>query len=155
MLWVLWNNRNNQVWNDTKEEGRSLGFKAWNLWNEWFLVQQHHNNNNAAVQQQHAFSWQKPSVGWQKCNVDAGFHRELNKTSAGWLLRDHSGLFVLEGTSWREGNCSIIEGEAIALLEAMREVEHRGITHVVFETDSKSVVDAIHNLRAGSSEFST
>ncbi|MCI19112.1 hypothetical protein A2U01_0040267, partial [Trifolium medium] len=51
MLWVLWSNRNNQVWNDSKEDGRSLGFKAWNLWNEWYMVQQHQHNNSAIVQQ--------------------------------------------------------------------------------------------------------
>jgi hypothetical protein len=34
-------------------------------------------------------------------------------------------------------------------------VENRGITHVIFETDLKSVVDAIHNLCHGSSEFSS
>jgi hypothetical protein len=36
----------------------------------------------------------------------------------------------------------------------MREVEDRGITHVIFETDSKSV-NAIHNLRVDLSEFSS
>jgi hypothetical protein len=25
---VLWNNRNNSIWNNTKEQGRSLGYKA-------------------------------------------------------------------------------------------------------------------------------
>jgi ribonuclease HI len=32
--------------------------------------------------------------------------------------------------------------------------EEQGITHVIVESDSKSVVDAIHHLRGGSSEFS-
>jgi ribonuclease HI len=72
----------------------------------------------------------------------------------GWCLRDHFGRFVMAGTTWLEGNCSIVEGESIALLEALKNMENRGISHVIFETDSKSVVNAIHHFRGGSSEFS-
>jgi ribonuclease HI len=59
------------------------------------------------------------------------------------------------GTYWNEGKCSIIEGESIASFKAMEEMQHRGITHVIFQTDSKSVVDAIHKLSVGNSEFSS
>ncbi|MCI81593.1 replication protein A 70 kDa dna-binding subunit, partial [Trifolium medium] len=62
-------------------------------------------------------------MGWYKCNVDAGFHQELNKTGVGWCLRDHTGSFMIARTHWSDGKCSIVEGEVIALLEAMREVE--------------------------------
>jgi ribonuclease HI len=57
-------------------------------------------------------------------------------------------------TTWIDGSCSIVEGESLALIEALKVMEQRGYSHVVFETDSKSVVDAIHHFRAGSSEFS-
>jgi ribonuclease HI len=72
----------------------------------------------------------------------------------GWCLRDHFGRFAMAGTTWLEGNCSIVEDESIALLEALKNMENRGIFHVIFETDSKSVVNAIHHFRGGSSEFS-
>jgi ribonuclease HI len=61
----------------------------------------------------------------------------------------------MAGTAWYQGKYSIIEGEAKALLEAMRTMEQNGFSHVIFETDSKNVVDAIHNLRLGISEFSS
>jgi ribonuclease HI len=96
--------------------------------------------------------WQKPSIGWLKCNVDAAFHKELNKTSVGWCLRDHMGRFVMAGT--KEGNCSVPQGESIALLEELKVVEHMGRSQVIFETDSKSVVDAIQHSNGGSAEFS-
>jgi ribonuclease HI len=78
----------------------------------------------------------------------------LNKTSTGWCLRDHTGRFLRAETTWIDGNCSILEGESLALLEALRALEQRGITHVVIETDSKSIVDALHHLNGGYSEFS-
>ncbi|MCI19473.1 hypothetical protein A2U01_0040629, partial [Trifolium medium] len=65
------------------------------------------------------------------------------------------GQFVMAGILWNHGQCSIIEGEARALLEAMKEMELRGITHVIFEIDSKSVVDAVHNIHGENSEFSS
>jgi ribonuclease HI len=77
------------------------------------------------------------------------------KTSLGWCVRDHDGRFVVAGTSWKYGNYSIIEGEAMTLLDAMKEVEHIGLRNVIFETDSKSVVDAIHRRVNGISEFSS
>jgi ribonuclease HI len=99
--------------------------------------------------------WQKPPDGWYKCNIDAGFHTEQNRTSSGWCLRDHRGMLVGAGTSWVEGSCSVIEGEAIALLEALRELEQRGLSQVIIEIDSKSLVDAIQHIHVGRSEFSS
>jgi ribonuclease HI len=60
----------------------------------------------------------------------------------------------MAATSWLDGNCSIMEGESIALLEAVNFMEQRGMSHVIFEMDSKSVVDAIRHSRSGNSEFS-
>jgi hypothetical protein len=57
-------------------------------------------------------------------------------------------------TTWINGNCSIVEGESIALDEALRAMEQRGITNVVFELDSKSDVDAVRYFCEGSSEYS-
>jgi ribonuclease HI len=94
-------------------------------------------------------------MGWFKCNIDAGFHGDSNKTSAGWILRNYICNFVMAGTTWNHGKCSIIEGEAMALLEAIKATEHIGITHVIFELDSKNVIDAIHNLRTSNPEFSS
>jgi ribonuclease HI len=125
-------------------------------WTDWLQVQ--HLRSHVAgsnEQQHHEANWQKTPVGCFKCNMDAGFHNGANKTSAGWILRNYIGNFVLAGTAWYQGKWSIIEGEAMALLEAMRTMEQNGITHVIFESDSKNVVEAIHSLRMGISEFSS
>jgi ribonuclease HI len=154
LLSVIWSNRNSKVWNESSESGRMLGFKARHLWEDWDAVQKIQQRNVNSDQQQLVVRWEKPMPGWYKCNVDAAFHQELNKTSTGWCLRDHLGRFVVAATTWLDGNCSIVEGESIALLEAMKFMELKGYSHVVFETDSKNVVDAIHHFRSGSSDFS-
>jgi ribonuclease HI len=156
MVWTLWNNRNNAVWNGEHEQGSRIGVKAYQQWLDWEIVQniqQQSSNNN--VHQQQVVQWQKPSPGWLKCNTDAAFHNDSNQTSAGWILRDHLGRFVMAGTTWIQGKCSSLEGEAIALFEAIKAMEQHRFTHIIFESDSKNVVDAIHSLRFGYSEFST
>jgi ribonuclease HI len=154
MIWILWQNRNNKVWNAVHETGRSLGLKAGMLWNEWREVQLVQHGSRHTQQQQQILRWESPCQGWFKCNVDAGFHNDLNKTSTGWCLRDHLGRFVMAETTWVDGKYSIIEGEAIALLEALKAMKRRSISNVIFETDSKSVVDATHHYNGGNSEFS-
>jgi hypothetical protein len=119
-------------------------------WFDWFSLQQH---STPATPQQHTVTWQKPPLGWYKCNVDAGFHREVTKTTAGWCTRDYLGRFITADTCWKEGHLSIVEGEA--LLEAMKAMEQHGATQVIFETNAKSVVDAIHNIHGGISELSS
>jgi ribonuclease HI len=49
------------------------------------------------------------------------------------------GRFIRVETTWMDGNCSIIEGESIALLKALHAMEQQGITHVIIVSDSKSV----------------
>ncbi|XP_045811195.1 uncharacterized protein LOC123905578 [Trifolium pratense] len=155
LVWILWNNRNNWVWNNVKDSGQQLCGKAMHLWNEWDAVQQIRDRNNSRPQvHQQNTQWKQPEFGWLKCNVDAGFHIEQGVTSAGWCVRDYLGQFVLAGTSWIKGKCSIIDGEALALFEAMKELERWGLTNVIFETDSKSVVDAIRCSYVGLSDFS-
>ncbi|GAU39459.1 hypothetical protein TSUD_158900 [Trifolium subterraneum] len=95
LIWVIWNNRNSGVWSNAKEPGQCLGVKAKHLWMEWHAVQQHQLNTTWAEQQHQQLQWKKPPIGWYKCNVNAGFHGELNKTSASWCLRDHTRRFMM------------------------------------------------------------
>jgi ribonuclease HI len=97
---------------------------------------------SAQQQQRQLMHWTRPPINWYKYNVDAGFQNKLGKTSMGWCIRDLMGQFALAGTSWLQGEYSIIEGGAIVIIEAMKEVERRCFANVIFKTDSKSVVDA-------------
>jgi hypothetical protein len=65
------------------------------------------------------------------------------------------GSVCIGSTSWLQGEYSIIEGGAIAIIEAMKEVVRRCFANVIFKTDSKSVVDATRCLRFNVSKFSS
>jgi hypothetical protein len=66
----------------------------------------------------------------------------------------HIKRFILAGTYFINGRLNTMEGEAIALKEAICEVRQRGFSHIIFESDSKIVVDAITTTHVGTFEFS-
>jgi hypothetical protein len=65
LIWVIWNNRNNCVWNGEKEVGQQLGYKALHLWEEWRAAQNMRNQATQTVMVQQKTQWHKnqASVG--------------------------------------------------------------------------------------------
>jgi ribonuclease HI len=107
------------------------------------------------MHQNQLLRWQKPREGWWKCNVDASFAQNPNSLAWGWCMRDAAGSFVAAGSDFSSYKVSVAEGEAKALLEAMRVAVSRGWSNIVFESDSKTVVDAVHTNHHGISEFNS
>jgi ribonuclease HI len=158
LLWFAWQNRNNKVWNDACLQGLQIGYQAMQYWTQWATVQGLlHEQQQQEHHEQAVFSlplWQQPPHGYYKCNVDASFYNLAASTGWGWVLRDAHGGFILAGSNTLPTTFNVIEGEALALMEAMKEVIQRGFHFVIFESDSKIVVDAIHSRQSGVSEFS-
>jgi ribonuclease HI len=96
----------------------------------------------------------QPPHGFLKCNVDASFYNSACSIGWGWVLRNSRGCFQLAGSNIVPTSLSVLEGEALALVEAMEEMIQRGLSFVTFESDSKLVVDDISSRQTGVSEFS-
>ncbi|MCH80115.1 cytochrome P450 [Trifolium medium] len=166
LIWHIWPNRNNQVWNDSKLSARQVGLKAVQSWEEWALVQglieEHHGTvlqqNNNAMQQQTtnplATQWLPPRPGVLKCNTNASFYNAARVTKRGWCLRGHRCRFILAGNNLTQERLSTLEGEAMTLKEAIKEAMSKWFSHEMFESDSKIVVEAISSRQVGPSEFS-
>ncbi|XVF41286.1 hypothetical protein PTKIN_Ptkin01aG0268300 [Pterospermum kingtungense] len=71
------------------------------------------------------------------------------------LDSSNSGIDHLAKTLWYPGLFQIREGEAIGILEALSWVYDLGFQNVLFESDSKVVVDAINSKGEDMSEFGT
>jgi ribonuclease HI len=98
--------------------------------------------------------WNKPSQGWIKINVDAAFFRDQGMTSVACCVRDETGSFICAKTRTFNTVLTVLEGEALALLEAIRLAVHHGWDHVAFESDSNTLVHSIAANNTGNSEFS-
>ncbi|KAK2399000.1 hypothetical protein QL285_048880 [Trifolium repens] len=159
LLWFIWQNRNNYVWNDSKSSAQQVGMQAAHYWYQWAtingLLQDHQQLDQQQPVDNTLVQWQQPALGFLKCNVDASFFNTVGASGWGWCLRDWRGQFKLAGSNFVKSSLSIMEGEAMAVIEAMEEMMERGISFVTFESDSKLVVDAISSKQVGLSEFST
>ncbi|MCI85511.1 hypothetical protein A2U01_0106790, partial [Trifolium medium] len=62
-----------------------------------------------------------------------------------------NGQFMAGMTQWQQTVTSTLEGEAWALLLAMKEARQKGLDRVQFESDSNVLVDAIHMKHRGNS----
>lgn len=71
----------------------------------------------------------------------------------GLCLRDAGGAYILARSSWKSHLLSVREGEAEGLLAAIHWMQELGYYNVIFELDSKVVVDSMVNLSLENSEF--
>ncbi|GAU42304.1 hypothetical protein TSUD_136900 [Trifolium subterraneum] len=93
LLWTIWHNRNNNVWNNVKVSARHVGMQAANLWNDWARANDlvaAHNSTTARQNDGHSQDhWKPPRQGYEKCNIDASSFESIDKTGWGWCIRDH------------------------------------------------------------------
>jgi len=74
VIWSLWYNRNNIIWNNKRSTSSQVNMMANSLWDDWRLencIGENSTNNHSHNPIQR---WVKPLEGWLKCNVDASFH---------------------------------------------------------------------------------
>ncbi|GAU34530.1 hypothetical protein TSUD_394040 [Trifolium subterraneum] len=153
LLWCIWHNRIDKLWNDNVQMSRQIGRHVFDAWNDWYSVHKLQSNNVSGTTEADLVRWEKPALDWVKCNVDVAFVSGSGRTSAGLCFRDNSGHFMAGMTQWQKTVISSVEGEAWALLLAMEEARHRGLDRVQFESDSKVLIEAIHMKRRGNSGF--
>ncbi|CAJ2643505.1 unnamed protein product [Trifolium pratense] len=97
LLWCVWNNRNNLVWNNKRLNARQVGMQALHYWNEWKAENSTRNQQQNQQATQTAEQWQPPVHNRLKCNVDASFFNNVGATGWGWCIHDYRGRFILAG----------------------------------------------------------
>ncbi|GAU43015.1 hypothetical protein TSUD_28340 [Trifolium subterraneum] len=117
------------------------------------VVHKLQSNSESRTTEVDLVRWEKPALGWVKCNVDVAFVPSSGRTSVGLCFRNNMGQVMAGMTQWQQTVMSSVEGEAWTLLLAMEETRYRGFDRVQFESDSKVLVEAIHMKRRGNSEF--
>jgi ribonuclease HI len=91
--------------------------------------------------------WQKLSPGRYKCNIDAAFSSNFNRTGIGICIRDEEGTFVLAKMVSFPCLHQVAVGEAMGLFEALQWLSDMSFESVDFELDSKVTCDAFHARR--------
>jgi hypothetical protein len=107
------------------------------------------DNVRASVTATNMQQCQHPRNGWWKCNVDVSFSQASGHTGRGWCICNSYGIFVVARMNMCMHKLAIVEGEAMSILEAIREAISRGWSNIVFESDFKVMVYAIQANRHG------
>ncbi|GAU23403.1 hypothetical protein TSUD_334510 [Trifolium subterraneum] len=96
VAWILWNNRNNWVWNSVKESENVLATCAMHMVDEWCAMNVLLQQNIASGTVLTVTQWQQLRDGWLKCNVDARFYEDLGHMGGDRCVWMHEeGLFQL------------------------------------------------------------
>ncbi|GAU45528.1 hypothetical protein TSUD_400750 [Trifolium subterraneum] len=111
LLWCIWHNRNDKLWNDNVKMPRQIGRHAFDAWNDWYSVHKLQSNNVSGTTEVDLVKWEKPALDWVKCNVDVAFVPGSGRTSIGLCFRDNSGHFMAGMTQWQQTVISSVEGE--------------------------------------------
>ncbi|GAU49722.1 hypothetical protein TSUD_25900 [Trifolium subterraneum] len=112
LLWCIWHNRNDKLWNDNVQMPRQLGRYAFDAWNDWYSVHKLQSNSVSGTTEADLVRWEKPALGWVKCNIDVAFLPGSGRTSVEVCFRDNSGHFMAGMTQWQQTVLSPVEGEA-------------------------------------------
>jgi hypothetical protein len=85
LIWSIWQDRNNYVWNKSKLSAQQVGMQAAQIWQDWAMMQ--------------GFIYSASLANNHLPGVDSSFYDIAGATGWGWCLRDHLGRFKLAGTN--------------------------------------------------------
>jgi len=143
ILWSIWKQRNNHVWNNVTDVQAFLLERAESLLYEWTAARNVKIRTDSGgtrmqkQQQNQRFKWHKPSTDRFKCNADASFPNNDNRVGIGVCIRDEEGAFVLAKTECFEHKHEVHIGEALGFLSALQRVHELRLGPIDFELDSK------------------
>jgi hypothetical protein len=141
ILWSIWKQRNNQIWNNVTDAQSFVFSRAVSMLQDWRAVRDAAVSSGTTTQAEVQRSWRKPMAGRVKCNIDASFPVNSNRVGIGVCIRDDHGAFISAKTEWFSPKCDVHIGEALGLLSALTWVHELNLGPVEFELDSKRVVD--------------
>ncbi|KAF3607301.1 hypothetical protein DY000_02044566 [Brassica cretica] len=86
--------------------------------------------------------WTPPQNGWLKCNIDGSYVDSFTPSTAGWVIRDSNGYYLVAGQA--KGNKVHIMLSAILLVYiAMQFCSSKGYKKIIFEGDNKKIIDIL------------
>ncbi|KAK2362141.1 hypothetical protein QL285_087230 [Trifolium repens] len=153
ILWSIWKQRNNQIWNNVTDAQNFVFSRAINMLQDWKAVRVVAAKPNSVQQASARNLWCRPVAGKVKCNIDASFPLGSNRVGIGICIRDDQGVFILAKTEWFTPKCEVHLGEALGFLSALNWVHELNLGPVEFELDSKRVVDSFHSSNQDFTEF--
>ncbi|XP_073133745.1 uncharacterized protein [Henckelia pumila] len=145
VLWSLWHNRNDVVWNARSKPATSIYQATLDLLSQWKAAHDLKMNHSRTITQQHQLSWQNPVGDFLKCNVDAAIFNLLGKAGYGCIIRNNAGLVVAAIYGCLPGIKNPSIAKAMAIREALSWIKDLRLSSVIVESDAFLIVDALNS----------
>ncbi|CAA7042008.1 unnamed protein product [Microthlaspi erraticum] len=95
--------------------------------------------------QRHAtIQWEPPPEGILKCNFDSSFSRDSDSMAVGWIVRNHTGMFMEAGWTKLPQVDSPLQAEACGFLYVVQRIWCKGWRNVWFEGDNLELTNIIN-----------
>ncbi|XP_031101801.1 uncharacterized protein LOC116005700 [Ipomoea triloba] len=142
LLWNMWKAHNNLVFNGTHALAHDIIIKTKREAQEAHRILLKHTGPLHA--RQTWVLWSPPQLNYVKMNSDGARKSSTGLASAGGLIRDHRGRWIV-GFTVNIGHTSSFGAEVWGLREGLIVAIQRGFTHVIAESDSEALVSVIDN----------
>ena len=144
ICWSLWLNKNSKVWKNKNERLSSVFNLVDQILFQWRSVRKLQLFDNTFVSDSHGVvCWQRPSVGWFKCNVDAATFSYSGKNSYRAVIRNSDGVFIIARSDCFMGSFGAREAEVIGVREILNWLKRLPVFPVIVEMDSLQVFSAL------------
>ena len=141
-LWSLWKSQNTKLWEASDTTPASIVTRVKDTLNEWSCMQR----AKLPLHEAKAYhNWRKPCADMIKCNVDAAAFNNNAIMGYDMCFRDSTGQLLLGKSDYFHSSATILEAIKVAISNEMHAV--------LFETDCKSLSDAICSTKVHLSEF--
>lgn len=147
VLWEIWFVQNMKIWEGnvvTPALAIGCSMNQINDWREavkkFKALYQNNISSSGAIRVK---EWQSPAVGGLKINVDAFIFPNADSFSFGMILRDHDSLFLGGRTSRFPGKVSVLEAEAVGMMETIVWASEFPDQPIVVESDAQLVISAL------------
>ncbi|KAJ8765888.1 hypothetical protein K2173_020404 [Erythroxylum novogranatense] len=140
VCWAIWNSQNSVIWSNRFKTPVETWFAAKRTLDDWQNTQE---KAPQAVKQARVRKWQPPDHGWIKVNINAATQVNGEFTGVALVVRDDRGSFLAARNNYVIGSLSPKVAEAMAIKEALSWIQDKSWDHVVCESDSLEVVQAI------------
>ncbi|XP_043714624.1 uncharacterized protein LOC122662983 [Telopea speciosissima] len=100
--------------------------------------------NSGAISSNENDRWNAPPLGFIKVNCDATKPQGDTVGGLGIIFRDHNGC-PLKALSLSQVLSFAIQGEALAIREALMQARELGITNLLVESDNKEIISFIED----------
>jgi ribonuclease HI len=143
----IWLRRNEVVHGGTFLHPNTVVRRAQSALDEFGLVSSDQSRKQSMTTTQRIKHWCPPESGWVKVNWDAALDHEKGWMGYGAVVRDEHGLVVAAQCMTVWGRLDPTLAEAGAALKAILFSRSLGLRQVIFEGDTKTVVDGVNLLQ--------